>query len=96
MPYRVDAITAAMAGPMGVDVEHAGEAHRGFFDTEVVEVPAPDGGTMLRREQVLTVAAGAPEAAVGDIITIDGTDYDVRDVLPQDDGGLVRILVGRR
>lgn len=82
-----------LAGPLSVPVQCGTVRTRGLFDSEAMLVD--DGAGEVRREQrVLFVKTGAIGAAKQNTrVTIDGGSYEVRAVLPMEDGEVTRYLV---
>ena len=82
-----------LAGALSVPVKCGTIRTRGLFDNEAMLVD--DGAGEVRREQrVLYLRTGIlPTAKQNTRVTIDGGAYEVRAVLPMEDGEVTRYLV---
>jgi hypothetical protein len=82
-----------LTGSLSVPVKCGTVRTRGLFDNEAMLVD--DGAGEVRREQrVLYVPTGTfPTAKQNTRLDIDGSTYEVRAVLPMEDGAVTRYLV---
>lgn len=88
-------ILAALSGPGGSEVLHDTGTFRGFLDEEDVVQADVTGENLLIRQTVLRVLTGSPAVERGDIVTVEGTDYKVRDSRREADGAMTTIVLAR-
>lgn len=89
MPWAED--LAPLFRDHAVDVHHGGSTARGIFDAPT---SAALGGLVTLDEHQLTLPTDAlPSLGHGDLVTIGGTQYVVREVLQLDDGALKRVTL---
>lgn len=95
-PALVTRHLAAMCrGPLSVPVVYGTTRVRGLFDHDATLLDDGVGGEVRRDARMLTIERGALPAAVkqNSRLTVDGASFEVRAVLPQEDGNLVRYLL---
>lgn len=77
-----------------VEVIFGGTPVPGLWDHDAVELLEGAGPGIVANEKAVHVQASALSGlASGASITVDGTTYTIREALPYDDGGLVRIML---
>lgn len=82
-------------GPLSVPVEVGSLRTRGFLNHQADLIDDGTGGEVKRDQRVLMVPRGRLPATVrlNTRLTVDGARYEVRALLPQEDGELVRYLL---
>jgi hypothetical protein len=83
------------SGPLSVPVVYGTLRTRGLFNHQTDLIEDGTGGEVKRDERVLLVPKGRLPAAVrqNSRLTVDGAAYQVRTLLPQEDGELVRYVL---
>ena len=83
------------AGPLTVPVIFGATKTRGYFDSEAALVDDGTGGAVRQEQRVLSVHTGTLPTTCkqNSRVTVDGTVYDVRAVLPANDGGETRYVL---
>jgi|694.fasta_scaffold107751_1 hypothetical protein len=84
-----------LRGPLSVPVVYGTTRVRGLFDHSADLLDDGVGGEVRRDARILTIERGALPAAVkqNSRLTVDGAAYDVRAVLPFEDGEIVRYVL---
>lgn len=92
-------LAAMCSGPLSVPVRYTGPtgatvSTRGLFNHDADLIDDMTGGEIKRDARVLTVPVGRlPGARQNSRVTVDGATFEVRAVLPTEDGQLVRYLL---
>jgi hypothetical protein len=93
MPFKTGDFACALTD-FGDTVVVSGVTGKGLLDLDAVVLEDPTTGAGLERCPSLLVRTGAfPALARGVAITVAGTAYTVRDLLPMDDGEITRVLM---
>ena len=81
-------LAKAYASPLTVPVAFGGVKTRGYYDSEAALVDDGTGGFLKHEQRVLAVMTGALPVTCkqNSRLVVDGTPFDVRAVLPFNDG----------
>lgn len=88
-------LAAMCDGPLSVTVVYGTLRTRGLFNHQADLIDDGTGGEIKRDERVLMVPKGRLPAAVrqNSRLTVDDIAYQVRTLLPQEDGELIRYVL---
>lgn len=87
-------LDAMLRGPLSDAMAFGTQTTRCLFDDEAAIIEDETGRDITRRVRVALIRTGSMTGLVdGSTVTVAGTAYQVRRVLPMDDGLLQRVLL---